>query len=255
MKNIFIKKSNPIKKLSSILKANSGRDNTGTVSVRHQGGGHKRKYRMIDFSRNDVGTKWKVVGFEYDPNRSANLARVRNEKGDQKYMLHTHSVKIGQDMGTYIEGDAEIGKTMPLSAIPLGSEIHNLSNTPTSKGKMIRSSGNYGVILSKDEKYADIKLPSKEVKKFLLGCLATMGRVAEAPKVKKSKAGRTRHLGIRPTVRGVAQNPRSHPHGGGEGRSGEGMHPKTPWGKPARGKRTAFKLRSSRQLIVKSRKD
>ena len=179
MKINFAKKTKSVRSLSSILKKNSGRDNTGTISVRHQGGRQKRKYRDVDFVHTMDESTRKVIAFEYDPNRSANIMRLRDDKGNQSYILHVEGAKIGTKIVKGKTGDANIGAILPLRAIPLGTEIHNLATIPMGRSKMVRSSGAYAVILAKDDNYADIKLPSREIKKFLLDCMATVVRVAE----------------------------------------------------------------------------
>jgi len=244
----------PEKKLTFILPKKSGRDNSGSISVRHQGGRHKRFYRIIDFKRDKVGIEGTVISIEYDPNRTANIALVEYKDGERRYILHAEGIKTGDLITAGVVDNMLPGSAMKISSIPLGVEIHNLELYPGKGGKMVKSAGSSAVIIAKDEKYADVKLPSKEVRKILIECMATIGRISniEHKLENLGKAGRSRHMGIRPTVRGVAQNPRSHPHGGGEGKSGQGMHPKTPWGKSARGTRTR-KPQHSDKLIVKRR--
>ncbi|OGK20590.1 50S ribosomal protein L2 [Candidatus Roizmanbacteria bacterium RIFCSPHIGHO2_02_FULL_37_13b] len=246
---------NPEKVLTRILKKRSGRDNSGQISVRHQGGRQKRYYRFIDSSRDKKDMEAKIIGVEYDPNRTANISLVEYKDGVRKYILHVEGQMIGDKIISSSIVEVKIGNAMFLKNIPLGTQIHNVELYPGQGGALIKSAGSSGVVIAKDEKYADIKLPSKEVRKILLTCMATIGQISNvAHKLEKiGKAGRNRLKGIRPTVRGVAQNPRSHSHGGGEGRSGIGMHPKTPWGKSAMGTRTRNKKKWSNKLIVKRR--
>lgn len=249
------KTGEPERRLTSILKKHSGRDSSGSVSVRHQGGRQKRYYRHIDFKRDKRNISAEVVNLEYDPNRSSNIALLLYKDGEKRYILATEGMKIGDNIIADDNAAIKPGNALKLRFIPLGSQIHNIELYPAQGGQMVKSAGSYAVVASKGEKYADIKLPSREVRKILLDCYATIGQISNvAHKLEEiGKAGRKRLMGIRPTVRGVAQNPRSHPHGGGEGKSGTGMHPKTPWGKTALGKKTRKKKKSSSKLIVKRR--
>ncbi len=244
----------PEKNLTYILPKKSGRDNTGKVSVRHQGGRQKRFYRMIDFKRDKTGVEGTVLRIEYDPNRTANIALIEYTDGERRYVLHAEGMQVGDIVTSGVVDNMRPGCALPLSSIPLGVEIHNIELYPGKGGKIVKSAGSSAVLVAKDEKYADVKLPSKEVRKILINSMATIGRISNIEHKLENigKAGRSRHMGIRPTVRGVAQNPRSHPHGGGEGKSGQGMHPKTPWGKSARGTRTR-KPKYSDKLVVKRR--
>lgn len=246
--------NNPQKRLMTILKKHSGRNNSGKITVRHQGGRHKRFFRIIDTKRDKFDVKGKVIGIEYDPNRTANIALIEYADSEKRYIIQPTGLKVNDTIHSNATGGVAVGNSMKLRDIPLGLEIHNIELRPTSGAQMVKSAGTTATIIAKDDVYADVKLPSKEVRKFLLDCVATIGRVSniEHKLEKIGKAGRKRHMGIRPTVRGVAQNPSSHPHGGGEGRSGEGMHAKTKWGKPARGNRTR-KHTWSNALIVKRR--
>lgn len=247
--------SKPEKNLTSILKKHSGRNSSGQITVRHVGGRQKRFYRIIDFKRDKRDIEATVVGFEYDPNRSSNIALVSYKDNEKRYIIMPSGLNIGDKIIASQKADIKTGNSLPLLVIPLGTQIHNIELYPGKGGQIVRSAGSAAVIIAKDEKYADIKLPSKEVKKVLLTCFATIGQVGntEHGLEKIGKAGRSRLMGRRPEVRGVAQNPRSHPHGGGEGRSGQGMHPKTPWGKPAYGKKTRKKRKWSNKLVVKPR--
>ena len=244
-------------KLKRINKKSSGRNNSGRVTVRHQGGRSKRYYREIDFKRSKRDVWGTVESIEYDPNRNVEIALVLYSDGERRYILAAEGMKTGSRVIAGIDVEAKVGFCLPLKNIPIGTILHNLEITPGKGGQIVRGAGGGAVLLSKDEVYAQIKLPSGEVRQFLLGAWATIGQLgrSEFKLEKKHKAGDSRHAGIRPTVRGVAQNPSSHPHGGGEGRSGIGMPgPKTPWGKPALGKRTRNKRKYSRKLIIKRRK-
>ncbi len=244
-----------VKKLKKILKKHSGRDNSGQISVRHQGGRQKRYYRIIDFKRDKKDVEGEVISIEYDPNRNCQIALIKYPDGELRYILHPLGLKVGDKIISGDNVEVKVGNAMKLVNIPIGVQIHNLEIIPGQGGKMIRGAGTSGVVLAKEEKYVHVKLPSGEIRKFLKDCYATIGQL-DNPDYKEreiGKAGRKILMGIRPTVRGTAQNPRSHPHGGGEGRSGEGMHPKTPWGKPARGKKTRKKNKPSSKLIVKPR--
>lgn len=247
--------SEPEKSLVNILKKHSGRDNTGSVAVRHQGGRQKRYYRHVDFQRNIRNIEGIVKQIEYDPNRNAHIALVEYANGVKSYILHPTNLQIGQKVVAGEQVDIRPGNALPLSNMPLGIEVHNIELYPGQGGKIVRGAGTTAQVVAKVEGYVHLRLPSGEVRKFLKDCWATVGVVGNSEHKEEiiGKAGRKRLMGIRPTVRGTAQNPHSHPHGGGEGRSGEGMHPKTPWGKPARGKRTRKPSKWSNKLIVKRR--
>ena len=250
------KKQKPTKQLSSILKKHSGRDRTGKISVRHQGKRQKRMYREVDFRRSKRDVEGTVVRIEYDPNRNANLALVQYEDGEKRYILHPHGLKVGQTIVAKEQTDITVGNAMELQYIPVGIEVHNVELYPGQGGTMTRGAGTYATVIASDGAYVHLKLSSGEIRKFHQHCFATIGRVGNIEHKDRviGKAGRKRLMGIRPSVRGTAQHPDSHPHGGGEGRSGEGMHPKTPWGKSARGTRTRSKKKWSQSLIVKRRK-
>ncbi|OGK19676.1 50S ribosomal protein L2 [Candidatus Roizmanbacteria bacterium RIFCSPHIGHO2_01_FULL_39_24] len=243
------------KKLTVLLKKHSGRDSGGRVSVEHQGGRQKRFYRLVDFKRSGDQNAL-VIAIEYDPNRGADIALIEYENGEKAYILQPEGLLIGAKIASGSFSEIVLGNTLPLSAIPLGTEIHNIELYPGSGGQMARGAGTYAILVAKDGRYADLKLPSKEVRKVLLTCRATIGRLSNSglKNEKIGTAGRARHMGIRPTVRGVAQNPRSHPHGGGEGKTGEAMHPKTAQGRSARGNRTRNKKKSSQKLLVSRRR-
>jgi len=256
MKNTILSNKEPEKGLIEILKKHSGRDVSGQISVRHQGGRQKRYYRIIDFRRDKRNQEAKVVRLEYDPNRNAHIALVEYKDGEKRYILHPKNLNVGSLVVAGDNAEIRVGNALPLKNIPLGIEIHNIEIIPGQGGKVIRGAGGAGIVVAKEGKFVHIKLPSGEVKKFLKDAYATVGVVGnEAHKEENvRKAGVKILMGIRPTVRGTAQNPRSHPHGGGEGKVGEGMHPKTPWGKPARGKKTRHPKKWSSQLIVSKRK-
>jgi len=243
-------------KLKRILPKTGGRDNQGRVAVRHIGGQSKRFLRIIDFKREKYGVPAKVVSIEYDPNRTANIALLLYADGERRFILAPDGLAVGETVVSGSEAEVKIGNALPLEKIPVGTQIHNIELKPGQGGQIIRAAGEAASVLAQEEQFTQIKLPSGEVRRVNKKCLATIGQLGRADwKLKKiGKAGRKRHLGIRPTVRGVAQNPRSHPHGGGEGRSGIGMpKPKTYAGRAAVGK-TRKKNKYSDKLIVKRRK-
>lgn len=245
-----------MKKLKTIKKKHSGRDASGQVSVRHQGGGHKRYLREVDFKRNKTDIPGKVIAIEYDPNRNADLALVQYADGEKRYIIAALGLKIGDPISAGKKSEIAAGHALPLSDIPVGTIVHNVELTPGKGGQLARGAGTGATVTAKEGRYAFVKLPSGEIRKILLNCMATIGQVGkiEMKNVILGKAGRKRNMGIRPTVRGVAQNPRSHPHGGGEGRSGIGMpSPKTFAGRKAVG-RTRNKKKYSSKFIVQRRK-
>ncbi len=247
----------PEKSLTKLLPKNSGRNSSGKVTVRHQGGRQKRMLRQIDFKRNKYNVEGKIVSIEYDPNRSAHIALVHYSDGEKRYILAPVDLKITDKIISGDKVEIKVGNSLPLKNIPLGMPIHNLELTPKKGGQMVRGAGGFAVIQSKEEKNAVIKLPSGELRRVPLDCYATIGRVGNIHKknIKYGKAGRKRLLGIRPSVRGVAMHPGAHPHGGGEGRSGIGMpSPKSPWGKKTLGKKTRKKKKYSNKDIVSRRK-
>ncbi|GAB6273440.1 MAG: 50S ribosomal protein L2 [Peptococcaceae bacterium] len=245
----------PEKSLLKPLKKTGGRNVRGKITVRHRGGGHKRLYRIIDFKREKDGMPAKVTSVEYDPNRSARIALLSYPDGEKRYILAPDGLKVGMKISSGPEADITIGNTLPLRHIPLGTMIHNIELYPGAGGQVVRSAGAAAQLMAKEGKYAHVRLPSGEIRLILQECRATIGQVSnpEHENITVGKAGRTRWLGRRPTVRGVTMNPVDHPHGGGEGRSPIGRNPVTPWGKPALGARTR-KKKPSTQLIIKRRK-
>ena len=229
----------------------------GKVTSRHKGGGAKRIYRMIDFKRDKRGIPARVEAVEYDPNRSANLARLLYVDGERRYILLPEKVKIGDKVLSAEDAPIKVGNSLPLSNIPVGTEIHNVELLPGRGGQLARTAGSAAVLVAKEEDYVHLKMPSGEIRRVLKKNWATVGRLAGAErKLRKFKnAGIKRHMGIRPTVRGVAQHPDSHPHGGGEGRSGIGMTtPKTPWGKPTLGKKTRKRFHTDKYIVARRKK-
>lgn len=251
-----ITKAKPERSLVRKKKQNAGRNNAGRITVRHRGGGHKRQLRQVDFLRDKPGVPARVAAIEYDPNRSARLALLHYADGEKRYILSPLGLKVGTHVVSGPEVEPEVGNCMPLSKVPLGLPIHNLEMMPGRGAKMVRSAGQSARILAREEDFADIKLPSGEVRKFRVGCYATIGQVGnvEHGAISLGKAGRARWKGRRPTVRGVAMNPVDHPMGGGEGRSSGGGHPMSPWGQQTKGKRTRSKKKASSRLIVQRRK-
>lgn len=245
------------KRLKTILPKKSGRDAQGHVSIRHQGGRQKRYYREIDWKRTKDGVLGKIMTIEYDPNRSSQIALVHYADGDKRYILAPVGLKIGATIVSGQQADIKVGNAMPIGSMPVGTMIHNLEIKPGRGAQMIRSAGGVAMILSKEGDTVQIKLPSSEVRLFKAICRATIGQLGNVEWKNRviGKAGRARLMGIRPTVRGVAQHPGSHPHGGGEGRSGIGMpSPKTPWGKPTLGKKTRKPTKYSDSLIMERKK-
>jgi len=251
-----ITKSTPEKSLVVHIKKNSGRNNQGKITVRHKGGGAKIKYRMVDFKRNKDNIPAKVVGIEYDPNRTANIALIVYADGAKSYILAPVGLKVGDTVMSGVEAEVRVGNTLPMRAIPIGANIHNIEMKPGKGGQLVRSAGNVAQLMAKEGKYATVKLPSGEMRMLPLDCRATIGQVGNIDHelVHIGKAGRKRHMGIRPTVRGSVMNPNDHPHGGGEGRAPIGRpSPMTPWGKPAMGYKTRKKHKASNKYIVRRR--
>ena len=244
----------PEKSLLVTLKKSGGRNNLGRITSRHIGGGHKQKYRIIDFRRDKQNIPAKVVSIEYDPNRSARIALLNYVDGEKRYMLAPLNLKVGDTVLASADADIKPGNALPLRAIPLGTIIHNIELKLGKGGQLARSAGTFAQLMAKEGKYAQVKLPSGEVRMVLQDCIATIGQVGniDHENVSIGKAGRSRWLGKRPKVRGVAMNPVDHPHGGGEGRTSGGRHPVTPWGIPTKGYKTRTNKTSSR-FIVKAR--
>ena len=255
--NEEITKSTPEKSLVVSLSKNGGRNNQGRITVRHHGGGAKRKYRLIDFKRNKKdGIPATVIGIEYDPNRTANIALICYADGEKSYILAPAGLKVGMKIMNGPEAEVRLGNCLPLSEIPVGTLIHNIELYPGKGGQMVRSAGNSAQLMAKEGKYATLRLPSGEMRMVPVVCRATIGTVGNADHnlINIGKAGRKRHMGIRPTVRGSVMNPNDHPHGGGEGKTGIGRPgPCTPWGKPALGLKTRKKNKQSNKLIVRRR--
>ncbi len=250
-----ITKFRPEKSLTEPLKKHAGRNHHGHVTTRHRGGGHKRRYRIIDFKRKKYDIPARVAAIEYDPNRSANIALLFYSDGEKRYILAPVGLKVGDTVSAGPNADIRVGNALPLANIPVGSQIHNIELTPGRGGQLVRSAGNSAQLMAREGNYATVRLPSGEMRMVHIKCMATIGQVGNVDhqNIVYGKAGRKRWLGRRPTVRGAAMNPRDHPHGGGEGRAPAGMNPKTKWGKPAMGKKTRHNPRTDR-FIVRSRK-
>ena len=250
--NSEITKSTPEKSLLTTIKKNGGRNNQGKITVRHQGGGAKRKYRIIDFKRNKLNVPGVVASIEYDPNRTANIALINYVDGEKRYIIAPKNLKVGMEVMSGEGADIKVGNALPLMSIPVGTTIHNIELRPGKGGELARSAGSSAQILGREGKYVMIRLASGEQRKVLGTCMATIGEVGneDSSLVKIGKAGRKRHMGIRPTVRGSVMNPNDHPHGGGEGRAPIGRKaPVTPWGKPALGYKTRKKKQSDKFIV------
>ena len=252
-----LSKVEPEKSLLVPLKKSGGRNFQGKITIRHRGGGAMRKYRIIDFKRSKDGVPAKVATIEYDPNRSANIALLHYADGDKRYILAPNNVKVGDKIESGEGADIRAGNAMPLKFIPVGTVVHNIEMKPGKGGQIARSAGNSAQLMAKEGRYALMRLPSGEIRYILIECRATIGQVGnlDHENISIGKAGRKRHMGIRPTVRGSAMNPNDHPHGGGEGRAPIGRPgPVTPWGKPTLGYKTRQKNKTSDKMIVKRRK-
>ena len=255
--NNELTKTAPEKSLLKTLKKNSGRNNLGKITVRHQGGGEKRKYRIIDFRRNKFGIEGTVATIEYDPNRSANIALINYSDGEKRYIIAPKGLEVGMKVVSGESCDIKVGNAMQLKNIPVGTVVHNIELTLGKGAQIARSAGQSAQILGREDRYVLVRLSSGETRKVLGTCMAVIGEVGneDYSLVRLGKAGRTRHMGIRPTVRGSVMNPNDHPHGGGEGRTPVGhKKPMTPWGKPALGYKTRKTKKSSTKLIVTRRK-
>ena len=247
-----ITKSRPERSLTEALRKKGGRNNKGRLSVRHRGGGHRRRYRIIDFKRDKFDCRAEVVAVEYDPNRSARIALLQYEDGEKRYIIAPLGVKVGDIIGNGEQATLRPGNALRIKDIPVGTQVHNVELLPGKGGQLARSAGVSAQLLAKEGTYAQVRLPSGEVRLVHENCMATIGQVGntEHGNVKLGKAGRRRWMGWRPTTRGSAMDPSSHPHGGGEGKTGVGMAaPKTPWGKPALGKRTRANRRTDRFIV------
>ena len=252
-----ITKKTPEKSLLEVKKSKAGRNAQGKITVRHQGGGNRQKYRKIDFKRNKLDMEAEVVGIEYDPNRSANIALIKYTDGTLSYILAPKGLKDGDKVVSSDTADIKPGNCLKLENIPVGTLVHNVEINPNQGGKLVRAAGQSAQLMAKEGKYAHLRLPSGEMRLVLACCKATIGVIGneEHENIKLGKAGKTRHLGVRPTVRGSVMNPVDHPHGGGEGRAPVGhAGPMTPWGKPALGYKTRAKHKKSNRLITKRRK-
>ena len=246
----------PEKSLLKDLRKTAGRNNTGRITCRHKGGGHKRAYRVIDFKREKFGIPAVVKTIEYDPNRNVRISLVVYADGEKRYILTPHGLNVGDTIVSGKDADILTGNALPLEMIPLGTMVHCVELEAGRGGKMVRTAGGAAQLMAKEGNYVTLKLASSEMRMVRKECLATVGTLgnAEFKNMKIGKAGRTRYLGVRPTVRGVTMNPCDHPHGGGEGKTGPGGNPKTPWGKPALGIKTRNKKKSTNKLIVRGRK-
>ena len=254
--NAEITKSTPEKSLTVSLNKTAGRNNQGKITVRHHGGGSRRKYRIIDFKRNKVDVPATVKSIEYDPNRTANIALICYADGEKSYIIAPNGLKVGDVLMNGENAEVKVGNCLPLSAIPVGTEIHNIELYPGKGGQLVRAAGNTAQLMAKEGKYATLRLPSGEMRLVPIVCRATIGTVGnvEHGLVNIGKAGRKRNMGIRPTVRGSVMNPNDHPHGGGEGRAPVGRSgPCTPWGKPALGLKTRKKNKKSNKMIIRRR--
>ena len=251
-----ITKKTPEKSLLAPRSRQAGRNNQGKITVRHRGGGAKRKYRIIDFKRRKDGIHATVLGIEYDPNRSANIALICYEDGEKAYIIAPEGLKDGMKVMNGPEAEVRVGNCLPLSEIPVGTQIHNIELYPGKGGQLVRSAGNSAQLMAKEGKYATLRLPSGEMRMVPINCRASIGVVGNGDHnlINIGKAGRKRHMGFRPTVRGSVMNPNDHPHGGGEGRAPIGRPgPSTPWGKPALGLKTRKKKKASNKMIVRRR--
>ena len=253
-----ITKTEPEKSLVEILKSKAGRNNYGKITVRHQGGGHKRQYRIIDFKRDKIDIPAKVAAIEYDPNRSANIALLFYADGEKRYIIAPNGLKVGDTIISSENADIKVGNALPLKSIPIGTVIHNIELKAGKGAQLVRAAGNSAQLMAKEGEYAQVRLPSGEVRMIRVECKATIGQVGnlDHENISIGSAGRKRHMGIRPTVRGSVMNPVDHPHEGGEGRSPIGRPgPVTPWGKPTLGYKTRNNKKASSKFIVKRRNE
>ena len=246
-----ITKTEPERRLLEPVRHKGGRNSNGRVTARHIGGGHKRRYRIVDFKRRKVGVPGKVAAIEYDPNRGARLALIHYLDGDKAYILHPDGLAVGDEVISSRNADIKPGNALPLEAIPTGTQVHNIELKPRKGGQLARGAGCSAQLMAKEGKYALLRLPSGELRRVLAACRATVGTVGNADRqnIRWGKAGRTRWAGRRPMVRGVAMNPVDHPHGGGEGRTSGGRHPVTPWGIPTKGKKTRNNRQTDKYIV------
>ncbi len=252
-----VTKTKPEKALIEPLKKSGGRNNTGRITSRHRGGGHKRFYRIIDFKRNKIGMDATVIAIEYDPNRSARIALLQYLDGEKRYIIAADGVKVGEVLRSGSDAEIKVGNSMPLANIPPGTFVHNIEMKPGKGGQMARSAGTSVQLMAKEGRFAQLRLPSGEIRNVLADCSATIGTVGNTDheNISVGKAGRSRWLGIRPQSRGVVMNPVDHPHGGGEGKSPQGNpHPVSPWGWHTKGKKTRWRKNPSSKFIIKRRK-
>jgi large subunit ribosomal protein L2 len=251
--NSDLTKKKPEKKLTEVKKKHSGRNNNGHITVRHKGGGTRRQYRVIDFKRSKDGIPAKVAAIEYDPNRSARIALLNYRDGEKRYILAPAGLKVGDVLESGEGADIKVGNALPIKNIPLGTVIHNIELRPGEGGKMVRSAGASAQLMAKEGDYAQVRMPSGEVRRVQVVCRATIGQLGNVDheNVVIGKAGRMRHMGKRPSVRGIAMNPVDHPHGGGEARSTSGRPPTTPWGQMTMGKKTRRNKRTSKMIVRK----
>ena len=251
-----ITKSSPEKSLTVALRKTGGRNNNGRITVRHRGGGHRRRYRIIDFKRDKFDIPAKIASIEYDPNRSANIALLFYEDGEKRYILSPFGVKVGDEIFSGENAPLKIGNALPLKKVATGMFVHNVELEPGRGGQLVRSAGSAAQVMAHDDGFTTLKLPSGEIRQVRQDCFATIGEVGNKSheQIVSGKAGRSRWLGKRPTVRGVVMNPVDHPHGGGEGKSSGGRHPVSPWGTPTKGYKTRKKNKKSNEFILKRRK-
>jgi large subunit ribosomal protein L2 len=249
-------KSTPERSLVKSQKSKAGRNSAGRISVRHRGGGHKRRYRVIDFKRDKFGIPATVASIEYDPNRSARIALLHYADGEKRYIVAPAGLVVGSSIMSGPDAEPSVGNALPLSKIPVGSSVHNIELIAGRGAQLVRSAGTSAQLMSREDEFAHIKMPSGEIRLIRTNCMATVGRVGNVDhsNIVMGKAGRKRWLGIRPTVRGVAMNPVDHPMGGGEGRTSGGGHPQSPWGLLSKGKRTRDKHKATNKYIVERRK-
>jgi len=250
-----VSKKKPERKLVEKMTRSGGRNGHGRMTVRRRGGGHKRRYRRIDFTREKLGVPGRVAAIEYDPNRSARIALIHYADGEKRYIICPENLSVGDEIVSSAHADIKPGNCLKLKYIPLGTLVHNVELKPGKGGQLVRAAGTSAQLMAREGKYATLRMPSGEMRRIFIECRATVGSVgnAEHNNISLGKAGRRRWLGKRPEVRGVAMNPVDHPHGGGEGRSSGGRHPVTPWGRPTKGKKTRYRSKASNKFIVNRR--